>query len=92
LSSGVPDPGDGRSVLVRLTDQGRRVVDAALPAYLDMQRELLACLGKEQYSQLVALLRTLLQQLEGPAEPERSSRRTAAAENPPTPRARRTPS
>src|SRR6266498_1368478 len=68
----VPDPDDGRSVLVRLTEQGRRVVDATIPAYLDMQREVLSALDEGERLQLGTLLRTLLQGLEGRAGPDRS--------------------
>jgi DNA-binding MarR family transcriptional regulator len=68
----VPDPDDGRSMLVRLTTRGRRVVDATVPAYLEMQRETLAWLDTEQHTQFAALLRSLLQRLEPPMSPDRS--------------------
>jgi len=56
----LPDPHDRRGVLVRLTDEGRRRVDAALAGLLDQERALLAALTPEQQRELAALLRTLV--------------------------------
>ncbi len=55
-----PDPRDRRGVLVTLTGQGQRVVDAALTDLLDREQALLAVLGEGQRSQLADMLRTLL--------------------------------
>lgn len=52
-------PGDGRSVLVTLTGDGRRLVDAALPAHLATEEHLLAALTPADRSTLAALLRSL---------------------------------
>jgi DNA-binding MarR family transcriptional regulator len=60
----VPDAGDGRSVLVRLTELGTEIVDAALPDYLEMHRDVLDCLGDKRRQQLAGLLRPLLLTLE----------------------------
>ncbi len=48
------------------------MVDATIPAYLDMQREVLSALDEGERLQLGTLLRTLLQGLEGSAAPDRS--------------------
>ncbi|HEY3736211.1 MAG TPA: MarR family transcriptional regulator [Jatrophihabitans sp.] len=54
------DPQDGRLVRIRLTEQGRERVDAALGALLDRERELLASLDLEKRTALAIALRTLL--------------------------------
>lgn len=54
-----PDPGDRRGVLVRLTDAGRELTDAALAGLLKNERELLAALPPERLDTLADLLRTL---------------------------------
>lgn len=51
------DPADGRGVLVRLTSEGLRVVDAAVETHLETQRRLLAPLSKRQREELARLLR-----------------------------------
>ncbi|WP_370618033.1 MarR family winged helix-turn-helix transcriptional regulator [Mumia sp. Pv 4-285] len=56
----LPDPADRRGVQVRLTDEGRSVVDAALEALLSRERELLAALGEDDAARLSELLRGLL--------------------------------
>jgi len=55
-----PDETDRRGVQVRLTDAGRRTVDAALDALLERERTLLAGLGGDESAHLAALLRTLV--------------------------------
>jgi DNA-binding MarR family transcriptional regulator len=55
-------PGDRRGVLVRLTDQGRETVDAALVDLLDAERMMLDGLSDGDRSQLVGVLRQLLAQ------------------------------
>jgi DNA-binding MarR family transcriptional regulator len=54
-----PDPGDRRGVLVRLTEEGRRLADDALGALLKNERELLASLPAGRLVELADLLRTL---------------------------------
>src|SRR5215472_5630382 len=54
-----PDPTDRRGVLVRLTDAGRELADAALAGLLKNERELLAALSAERLESLADLLRTL---------------------------------
>ena len=55
-------PGDRRGVLVRLTDQGRETVDAALADLLDAERAMLNGLPDADRSHLVGVLRQLLAQ------------------------------
>src|SRR6478735_5427579 len=55
-----PDPHDRRGVLVRLTADGRRRVDAALSDLLAQERAILASLSVEERDHLSALLRTLV--------------------------------
>ena len=55
-----PDPADKRGVLVTLTPEGRRRVDAALADLLGREEALLAGLDQDQRQQLGGLLRILL--------------------------------
>lgn len=59
-----PDPTDRRGILVTLTSTGHTVVDAALVAGLDAQRELLRPLSEEDQRDVAEHLRTLLLALE----------------------------
>lgn len=80
----VDDPDDRRGVLVELTPQGLRKVDAAVEQHLRVEAALIAALGDHQRDQLVTLLRRLVVALDEPipsaAEP---------AEPAPRPRGRR---
>jgi DNA-binding MarR family transcriptional regulator len=60
----LPDPADGRGVMVRLEDGGRRLADAALADLLQTERELLAVLRPGEQDQLARLLRDLLTPLD----------------------------
>src|SRR5690606_17267831 len=55
-----PDPQDKRGVQVRLTDAGRRRVDAAFADLLEREQAILDVLGPAQRDALADLLRTLL--------------------------------
>jgi len=55
-----PDPADRRGVIVRLTAEGRRTVDAAFEELLAAEAGLLADLADAERDQLAGLLRTLL--------------------------------
>jgi DNA-binding MarR family transcriptional regulator len=55
-----PDPADRRGLVITLTPAGREVVDAAVGAGLDAQRELLEHLPPRDRHRLNALLRDLL--------------------------------
>jgi DNA-binding MarR family transcriptional regulator len=59
-----PDPQDRRGVLVRLTDEGRELIDRAVGAGLGRQQELLAHLPESKQRQLGDLLREVLTHLE----------------------------
>jgi len=61
----LPDPGDRRGVLVRLTDAGRSTVDGALEGLLDKERTLLTGLDPARQRTLAGLLRTLVLPFEG---------------------------
>ncbi|MFE6997659.1 MarR family winged helix-turn-helix transcriptional regulator [Microbacterium sp. NPDC057659] len=53
------DPGDGRSVLVTLTDDGKVRVDAAITRLVDAEATLLAALPRPDRERLAGLLRKL---------------------------------
>lgn len=53
------DPGDGRSVLVTLTDDGRIRVDAAITRLVDAEAHILAILTRSDRERLATLLRKL---------------------------------
>ncbi|MEK7917177.1 MarR family transcriptional regulator [Burkholderia contaminans] len=55
-----PNPADGRGTLVALTESGRALIDEAVVAHIDNQRELLAVLSDAEQAQLSALLGKLL--------------------------------
>jgi len=56
----MPDPGDKRGVLVCLTDEGLRRVDAALEGLLAQERVLLEELTSSQRESLAAMLRMVV--------------------------------
>lgn len=60
LVSRRPDPGDRRSVLVRLTLAGRRRVDRCVSALVVRERDLLRPLAEAERDALAGLLRMLL--------------------------------
>ena len=66
LVSRSPDPHDRRGVLVRLTAEGRRRVDAALADLLDQERTILAALPEEDRRRLADQLRTLVLPFDNP--------------------------
>lgn len=53
------DPGDGRSILVILTDDGRVRVDAAITRLVDAEAEMLEALPRADRDRLAGLLRKL---------------------------------
>ncbi|WP_292832920.1 MarR family transcriptional regulator [Microbacterium sp.] len=53
------DPGDGRSVLVTMTEDGRTRVDAAITRLVDAETELLSVLPRADRERLAGLLRKL---------------------------------
>lgn len=56
----LPDPGDRRGVLVRLTEDGLRTVDAAFEELLAHERGLLASLPARDRTELARLLKALM--------------------------------
>jgi DNA-binding MarR family transcriptional regulator len=60
----LPDPDDGRRVIVRLTDEGRDVIDEAMDAHTASLRRLLSVLSDEERAGLEDHLRRLLSRLE----------------------------
>ncbi len=54
------NPADRRGSLVRLTDTGRRVIDAAMEGHADVEHRLVSALDDRQRRQLENLLRKLL--------------------------------
>ena len=62
----LPDPDDRRGVIVELTDEGREVVDAAVAANAESDRQLLERLDPHEIETLEALLRKVLAGLELP--------------------------
>ncbi|ONW46127.1 MarR family winged helix-turn-helix transcriptional regulator, partial [Burkholderia cenocepacia] len=60
-----PNPADGRGTLVALTDAGRALIDEAVVAHIDNQREVLAALSAAEQAQLSELLGKLLAGLGG---------------------------
>lgn len=57
-----PDPGDRRGTLVRMTHEGRVVVDETLAQLLASERELLSVLSLSQRQDLADLLRPIMNQ------------------------------
>ena len=76
----VPDPGDGRGLLVELTDSGRALVDEIAPLHVDNERAMLAALTPAEQRRLVDLLRKLLLSFEtdqGPPGPTAGAKRSS---------------
>jgi DNA-binding MarR family transcriptional regulator len=70
----VPDPNDGRSLLVALTPKGRRLIDRVLKRHFARERELLALVPSER-EELGGLLRKLLLLLEAGGDGSLDARR-----------------
>jgi DNA-binding MarR family transcriptional regulator len=51
-----PDPHDGRGLLIRLTPNGRRLVDRILPRLIWLEAGLASALSRKQVAQLTHLL------------------------------------
>jgi DNA-binding MarR family transcriptional regulator len=63
----LPDPDDRRGVIVELTDEGLALVDQAVEAVTESDRQLLGRLDAKEMAELEGLLRKLLAGLEPPA-------------------------
>lgn len=82
LITRIPSRTDGRVVHIVLTDQGRAVLDRALPDHVATMDRLLTGLTPDQRTQLTDLLRDLLSSLgdhTGDLAADRSPRGTAGA-------------
>lgn len=64
LVTRTPSTTDGRVVYVSLTDEGRALIDRALPDHVANEHRLLASLNEEERDTLAATLRSLLETLE----------------------------
>jgi DNA-binding MarR family transcriptional regulator len=64
LLARLPDPADRRGVIVELTDAGLELVDAAVAANVESDRQLLASVSREDRDQLEHLLRIVLRAVE----------------------------
>jgi DNA-binding MarR family transcriptional regulator len=56
----LPDPADGRGVMVRLEDSGKLLADTALADLLEVERSVLTALDANEHEQLSRMLRDLL--------------------------------
>ncbi len=65
LVTRVPSESDGRSLEVALTDEGRALIDRALPDHVATEHRLLAALPGPERDRLAGTLRALLESLEG---------------------------
>ena len=65
----VPDPRDRRGVLVELTDEGKRQIDAAVIEQSAKEIDSMSVLSKDELSTLNDLLRTVLVSLESADNP-----------------------
>ncbi len=63
----VPNPQDGRGVIVQLTPAGRALVDAAVTTHVATQARLVAALTADERAALDGLLRQFLGHFEAPA-------------------------
>jgi DNA-binding MarR family transcriptional regulator len=64
LATRAPNPADRRGSLVRLTEEGKRVVDEAMARHVAVEQRLVAGLDADEQARLAAGLRALLRSLE----------------------------
>lgn len=60
----IADPHDRRGVLVQLTDEGKKIIDAAMTEHVDVEQELVSSLDKNERVALEVLLKKLLTHLD----------------------------
>jgi DNA-binding MarR family transcriptional regulator len=65
----IPDPHDGRSMLVSLTPAGKRLIERVVGPHYENEQRLLSSLSAEERTQLADLLRRLLLELEDDEAP-----------------------
>ena len=76
LVARIPDPADGRGVLVELTAKGREAIERVVPDHLANERLLLSSLTRDEQNTLAALLRKLLAALEQTEPPPPAFKRS----------------
>jgi len=64
LVARVQNPTDKRSVLIRLTEKGRRIIDAAVTDHVKTQTRLVSVIGEGERAALNGLLRSWLANIE----------------------------
>ncbi|MCO5732745.1 MarR family winged helix-turn-helix transcriptional regulator [Rhizobium sp. SSA_523] len=64
LVARLPNPEDGRSVLIGLTDAGLALIDQAVTDHVANQHRLTAMLEREEFEQLDALLAAYLERID----------------------------
>jgi DNA-binding MarR family transcriptional regulator len=65
----IPDPEDGRSMLVALTKKGKRLIERVVGPHYENERRLLSALDEDEQLQLAHLLRRLLIEFEDDEPP-----------------------
>ena len=65
----VPDPTDGRAILIRRTELGWEINRVARQLVVEIQQEWMRAVGEEQFGQLLHLLRRLALALDEPIGP-----------------------
>ncbi|CAN5427436.1 MarR family transcriptional regulator [soil metagenome] len=63
LVTRTPSESDGRVLYITLTDEGRALIDRALPAHVETEQRLLSALTRRQRDGLADALRNLLESL-----------------------------
>ena len=63
-----PSDSDGRGIHVALTEEGRTLIDRALPDHVDTEKRLLAALTPARQEALAGTLRDLLESLGDPPD------------------------
>jgi DNA-binding MarR family transcriptional regulator len=74
-----PDPNDRRGVLVELTPKGKKVIDAAMSAHVEVEADLLKAFTPTEREQLASLLRKFALSVEGPMQPAAEPKSAATA-------------
>ncbi len=64
LITRLPDPNDRRGVIVKLTPEGKSLIEAAAPTHLALENQFVAKLNEEDQTQLITLLKKMLLQIE----------------------------
>ena len=62
------NPDDGRSIYIRLTDQGRRKADAILPGIYRSMNEAWSCFSNTDKQELLKLLDRMMKHLQARAD------------------------